>query len=685
MRRWLVALFTLTACAGPLKSSISPADLLRRVEDAEARRDAASPAVARALGRQEERLRIAGLMTLARTEAVGTSSLARVLVGDRDPKVATWAAFSLGQIGDAAVTATLLTAADSKASVVPDQILLALGRAGTATTARLLIPHLSDDSAPVRGAAALAIGLIAKRDLEPLAPDRFEAALAPLLSDADRDVRFGATYALMRLESPGAAVMLIRLLADADPEIRANAVYGLGRAHSAPQVLDAVMADPDWRVRVQLARALGEIAKHDESDAPAASIRLGALGTKSFARFRKGDPLASGRATHVLLAVADAAAQSPKFGRKVLEGLESAPWSMDGLAEASIPDVARVQCRVAYHLDRIDEEIKRVRTCGKPSYPEWARQVMVTRLLAARGGARSIQSLVNLASGQDPKVRVAAILALGTIETREATEALRPFVRSNDAYVATATAEILARPARAGLRYDGLVSDLGATLVSTIEDPDSSRVALVLDAIKNLGSAAAPLLGTLEKLDTDPRIAIRRRAAQARAAITNTPVAFSPLKTAPAAAGPTPTRRVRLAFDTVRGTAVIELFGDVAPNTTANLVALAAQGFYTDLTFHRVVADFVVQSGCPRGDGWGIGGSVIRDETSPLPFVRGAVGIATNGRDTGGSQIFVMHAHHPHLEGGYTLVGQVLEGIEVIDALQEDDRILGVRLLASKP
>ncbi len=685
MRRCLVALFTLTACAGPLKSSISPADLLRRVEEAEARRDAASPAVARALGRQEERLRIAGLMTLARTEAVGTSSLARVLVGDREPKVATWAAFALGQIGDASATATLLTAADSKASVVPDQILLALGRAGTATTARLLIPHLSDDRAPVRGAAALAIGLIAKRDLEPLAPDRFEAALAPLLTDADRDVRYGATYALMRLESPGAAVMLIRMLADADPEIRANAVYGLGRAHSAPQVLDAVMADPDWRVRVQLARSLGEIAKHDESDAPAASIRLGALGTKSFARFRKGDPLASGRATHVLLAVADAAAQSPKFGRKVLEGLEGAPWSMEGLAEASIPDVARVQCRVAFHLDRIDEAIKRVRTCGKPTFPEWRRQVLVARLLAARGGARSIQSLVNLAGGQDPKVRAAAIEALGSIETADAVAALRPFVKSNDPFVASATAELLARPERAGLRPDGLVTDLGSALVSTLESGDASLVVLVLDAIGHMGPAASPLLGTLTKLDEDPRAAIRRRAAKARAAVTNTSVAYAPAKIAPAPRAPRVPRRVELAFDTVRGTIRMELFADVAPNTAATLVGLANQGYYDGLTFHRVVGDFVAQGGCPRGDGWGGPGYVIRDETSPLPFVRGAVGIATNGRDTGGSQIFVMHAHHPHLEGGYTLVGQVLEGIEVVDALQEDDRILGVRLLASEP
>lgn len=673
------------SCAAPLQSSISPADLRQRVDDAEARRDAFSPAVERALGRQERSLRVAGLAALARTEAVGTSSLARKLVGDPDPDVAAWAAFALGQIGDPSATATLLTALENDISVTPEHAVLALGRAGTATTARLLIPYLADKRPRVRGAAAMAIGLIAKRDLEPLAPERFEGPLAALLGDEDRDVRFGATYGLMRLQSSGSAVALIRMLADPDAEIRANAVRGLGAARSAPQVLDGVMADPDWRVRVELARALGAIGEASESDAAAAAIRLGALATKSFARFQQGDALASGRATHVLLAVADAAAKIDSGGPRVLKQLEEAPWAVEGLAEASVPDVARVQCRVAFHLDRRDEAIKRVRTCGKPSFPEWRRQVLVARLLAERKNERAIASLVNLLEGQDPKVRAAAVEALGSIETAEATAALLPFVRSNDPYVASAAAEVLARPERAGLRPQGLVGSLGEALRRALEEGDASLVVLVVDAIGAMGPAGSALLGTLEKLDDDPRAAIRRRAARARAAITKTPVTFSAARRAPALEARPVGDRERLAIDTVRGTIVVELYGDVAPNTAATLVALAESGFYEGSTFHRVVADFVAQGGDPRGDGWGGPGYVIRDETSPLPFLRGAVGIATNGRDTGGSQFFVMHAHHPHLEGGYTLVGQVVEGIDVVDALQEDDRIRSVRLLASVP
>jgi peptidyl-prolyl cis-trans isomerase B (cyclophilin B) len=96
------------------------------------------------------------------------------------------------------------------------------------------------------------------------------------------------------------------------------------------------------------------------------------------------------------------------------------------------------------------------------------------------------------------------------------------------------------------------------------------------------------------------------------------------------------------------------------------------------------VSDFVVQGGCPRGDGWGGPGYTVEDETSPLPFVRGAVGIATSGRDTGGSQFFIMHSAHPHLDGGYSVVGRVLEGMEVVDALQVDDRILRAQVEATR-
>ena len=132
----------------------------------------------------------------------------------------------------------------------------------------------------------------------------------------------------------------------------------------------------------------------------------------------------------------------------------------------------------------------------------------------------------------------------------------------------------------------------------------------------------------------------------------------------------------RLRLRTTRGELVIDLRPDVAPLTSSALAALASRHFYDGLSFHRVVPDFVVQGGDPRGDGDGGPGWALPDEHSPLRFLRGTVGIATSGPETGGSQFFLCHAPQPHLDGRYTIAGQLAAGDDVLDALEPGDTIL---------
>ena len=113
-----------------------------------------------------------------------------------------------------------------------------------------------------------------------------------------------------------------------------------------------------------------------------------------------------------------------------------------------------------------------------------------------------------------------------------------------------------------------------------------------------------------------------------------------------------------------------------APLTSAAIAALAARGFYRSLSWHRVVPDFVVQGGDPRGDGEGGPGWALPDEHSPLPFRRGSVGIATNGPETGGSQIFICHSAQPNLDGRYTVFAELHSGESTLDSLQVGDEIL---------
>jgi cyclophilin family peptidyl-prolyl cis-trans isomerase len=124
---------------------------------------------------------------------------------------------------------------------------------------------------------------------------------------------------------------------------------------------------------------------------------------------------------------------------------------------------------------------------------------------------------------------------------------------------------------------------------------------------------------------------------------------------------------------TDKGTIKLELDPQDAPLTVHNFVTLARKGYFNGLTFHRVVPNFVVQGGDPRGTGDGGPSYAIRCEINTRPYVRGAVGMALSGKDTGGSQWFITHALQPHLDGGYTVFGQVVAGMNVVDRITRDD------------
>ncbi len=128
---------------------------------------------------------------------------------------------------------------------------------------------------------------------------------------------------------------------------------------------------------------------------------------------------------------------------------------------------------------------------------------------------------------------------------------------------------------------------------------------------------------------------------------------------------------------TNRGDIDVELFSSAAPLTVINFLKLASSGFYNNLSFHRVVPDFVIQGGDPNGDGSGGPGYTIPSEDR-LPFKRGTIGIATAGFDTGGSQFFICHSDQPHLRANYTAFGRVINGMQVVDAITAGDIILSV-------
>lgn len=136
-----------------------------------------------------------------------------------------------------------------------------------------------------------------------------------------------------------------------------------------------------------------------------------------------------------------------------------------------------------------------------------------------------------------------------------------------------------------------------------------------------------------------------------------------------------------LVVETSKGTMKIRLFPDQAPVHCAHVAALAKSGFYDGLTWHRVVPDFVIQGGCPRGDGSGNAGVTLPLEPTRVPFERGTLGMPRSDHpDTGGCQLFICHSRAPHLDVRYTAFGKVVEGLDVIDKIDVDDKIVRVRV-----
>ncbi|MDD4645846.1 MAG: peptidylprolyl isomerase, partial [Bacteroidales bacterium] len=141
------------------------------------------------------------------------------------------------------------------------------------------------------------------------------------------------------------------------------------------------------------------------------------------------------------------------------------------------------------------------------------------------------------------------------------------------------------------------------------------------------------------------------------------------------------TPKQKVLVKTSKGEFVIQLNVNWCPATAAAFVDLVESGFYTNFTIHRVVPNFVMQDGCPRGDGWGSPDFTLRSEFSPTPFMEGTLGMASSGKDTEGSQWYVTHSSTPHLDAKYTNFGYVAEGMDIVHKLEVGDTIIGMQLI----
>jgi peptidyl-prolyl cis-trans isomerase B (cyclophilin B) len=141
-----------------------------------------------------------------------------------------------------------------------------------------------------------------------------------------------------------------------------------------------------------------------------------------------------------------------------------------------------------------------------------------------------------------------------------------------------------------------------------------------------------------------------------------------------------PAKTYRVVMETSKGTIEIDLYPQYAPKTVNNFVFLTRAGFYDGVTFHRVIANFMIQGGDPTGTGRGGPGYRFEDEFkgNPLRHERGVLSMANAGPGTNGSQFFITHSPQPHLDNRHTVFGKVISGLEVVDAIRQGDQMIKV-------
>ncbi len=575
--------------------------------------------------------------------------LERLLV-DRQIEVRREAAFALGLLDDPAAGRALLRATRDPDPETGRLAVEALGRLGSDLGAvREALDGLPPDTVGGR-----------------LLPSLFRFPGEQLLGVAVRGLesqqevaRSGAALALSRQPLPQAAGALRGLLADPDPTIRSWAARALGRVGERGDLerLRPLLDDPAAGPVVQALRA---------------AHRLVAIGTA---------PPADGWRQPLLRLLDD-----PRAGVRVTALEVAGAWLMDEELGA------RLQERAENGSGRERElALLALAAGGDPRGRELTARWAVSSAASSRAAAAAAaailgdrQRLEALFSDALGSVRLAALPGLLQLPLAEAAAWAGRALRDADAAVRAGALEWLVEH-----------PELPAEALARAERPKSGQTHRTVDLSLNLARALTsrglhePLergltVRLLEDMTRFPELAVRRQAADGLEELGQTRPALGAVESG---------RTVEVYRDIIRRTLTVR-FVDVitahgrlrlrlecpqAPLTCLNFLQLANQGFYDGLRFHRVVPDFVVQGGDPRGDGWGGPGFTIRDEVTRIRYRRGVLGMALSGPDTGGSQFFITLSPQPHLDGRYSAFGEVVAGDEILDRIVQGDRIRRIR------
>jgi cyclophilin family peptidyl-prolyl cis-trans isomerase len=529
-------------------------------------------------------------------------------------------------------------------------------------------------------------------------------ALAKFLTHPNPRVRADAANALARLRLKDGNDQLRKLVAsDLDPIVRANAARVLGVTEDK-QSFDALVSratqDNDARVRVSAIRALASLKD------PRAVEPLSARGHLLTQRPFASRPVELNEILEIATTLGRLLTQKDDqttitWLRKINESLNhEAPeielafvriapaaylfeFGAGDQARKKVQETILLNWRAAAGIAAGLGEIAALpdSTPNKAELTTLA-QLLLRALLDYRNSGLTINTLVAVHS----EYAIPDVLrALAAFKPQDLASVAMAQLKESDVIIRSTAADLLGDlPTSAEI-----TSALAAAWPQAANDPLNDAALSILDTLgKQKTTAANDVIK--EALKSGDHLIRRRAVALLKAngagdfsseiGTVQTRNTDADYQRALARIGKT----TRAVVTTSKGSFTIDLLPEAAPLTVDNFVQLAQRDYFRNITIHRVVPNFVIQDGDPRGDGNGGPGYQIRCEINQVPYDRAAVGMALSGKDTGGSQWFVTHSPQPHLDGGYTVFGRVVTGMDVVDKIVRGDVIQSVVIKTSR-
>jgi cyclophilin family peptidyl-prolyl cis-trans isomerase len=666
----LLSLFVCLSCS----SSRDPAATRNENERtllllSEQRRDPPGPTFLRLAASSSKDTRRAVALALGRGAFASGIPLLVRLLADSAPEVRAAAAFALGCFEDRdaprARPALVERFGQETDPAVLRSILLAVGRLGGARAAQALSRGLSHPFAELREAAALGLGKLAALPRGRSAP--LPAQIAQTMEkESDPAVRQALSFALAQ----SGILPPETVLSDPDPMIRIFSAEAWGRGRGSTKALKRLLADADWRVREAAWAALGTLG---DADFLAEAL------TASWRAFQEA-PQRFPAGARVILAAVSSLRRRHEQGRSRVGAAERSALEEIHRAAPALAERPELQhaadslhCAVSRALDEADGTLRRIWSCGAPrvNYSE-RRRIAARAIPYLSSAALQMRELTVLTGQLDPRVRAAAARTLETIwSTPGARGQILALLRTRDMEVLGAVAEVISARGNRDPQMEERLHAASMSLNASTRPEAAQAFARALGAVGTPRSA-----GPLQRLMASPVRAVAeeaRRSYRRLFPVDEIPrIARAPLGGFPAAS---PVAPAQAEVVTTQGSFIIALHAENAPVAVASFASLGARGFFRSRRIAEAPLGRVLfgrrEEGTP--------GYSLPCELTPTRFRRGSVGMETSGRDTASGRFFVTTRDAPELDGSVTHFGQVVKGMEVVDALLPGDEILEVR------